>query len=195
MIDLSKFQKLYSYHKHYGWLFSTKTSPATIIYLVKIGEDIYIDSSIQICTTVWKYARDLDKGIHANALMQEAFNKHLCCDFYLIEQVGFFELPCQRTQYYVNKYQPTLNAGRAKDCMNPDYWVKVPDDGVEVTIKLPWYYTDVFSHFEKQCGIPKERFVEAAVKYFYRYHTYRDSDDLTNFGVILIDDILSKKDW
>lgn len=194
MIDFSKFEKVYEWDGEYGCMLDKNITHSTFVYLIRIGEDFYIDETSDFTTVVTKHLQDLMKHVHPNKGMQDVFQKYQKCEFYIIEQVGMFERPKNRKEFYITSLSPTLNKDECNFSFNPNLW-RNTDDCEEFKVSIPTFYLRNLKSIAKGQGVPIERFIEAATVFACTDFRYRNSYLLMKEGVAALDTSLIYKDW
>lgn len=83
------------------------------IYALKVGEDLYIGSSIQVITRIRQHVYEMTNGTHCNEYMNKAF---LNCNEvygYVLDSAESKSEALRKEQYYIDLYEPYLNIGTA----------------------------------------------------------------------------------
>lgn len=190
MVDLSKYEKVYEWDQVYGLMMGRRVITSTLVYLMKIGNEHYIDVSFRFTALIRKHIRDLDHGVHPNAKMQEAYNRYKVCEVYILAQVGVFEHPAKIKQQFVDRFSPSLNVDEFELKYSKDFWCKDEDDSVEVKIKMPYKYIKRLKDATKGQGILLEKYIQASAIAVFDTYRYSDSNKLTKEGITILDNSL-----
>lgn len=191
MIDFSKYEKVFEWEHVYGLKMGRQIMCSTVVYLMKIGNDCYIDDTFKLNALIRKHVRDLENGIHSNTKMQEAYNKYKVCDVYILAHVGLFEHPEKIKQQFIDRFSPSLNVDEFKLKYSKDSWCKDEDDSIEVKIKIPYKYIKSLNEMTKEQDISLEKYVQASALAIFNSYSYRDANYLMPEGVAVLDNCLS----
>lgn len=190
MIDLSKYEKVYEWESVYGLKMGKQIMGSTVVYLMKIGNDCYIDDTFKLNALIRKHIRDLDNGIHPNKKMQEAYNKHEVVDVYILAQVGLFEHPEKIKQQFIDRFSPSLNMDEFKLKYSKDFWFTDEDDSVEVKVKIPYIFIKKLNELSNIQDIPLEKYIQASALAIFSSYCYRNVNSLTPEGIAVLDNCL-----
>lgn len=190
MIDLSKYEKVYEWDQVYGFTMSRRCIASTVVYLLKIGEDFYIDDTYELSELMRKHIRDLVNKTHPNERMQEAYNKCRVCEVYILAQVGLFEHPVKMKQQFIDRFSPSLNLEGLELKPSANLWLKDKDDSVEVKIKLPYDEFKRMKELTEGHDILLEKFIQASAVAVLNGYSYRNNDLLMQEGIAIVDNSL-----
>lgn len=190
-LDLSKYRKVSEYTKEHGVVFGRKFYDAPVVYLIKIGEQFYIDSTFSPSSTIRTHEYLLKKGIHPNQKMNEAFKKERTVETYILEQVDAFAIMDRRVAFYVNELKPDFNEGI--DCCFPyDETIFYESDGEEVVnVTLDQETMKRIKEIEAEQKIPIDKIILASVRKMISGYRTMNSSTLSRYGVEIIQSFLS----
>lgn len=187
MIDLSKYEKVFEWDQVYGFTMSRRPIFSTVVYLLKIGEDFFIDDTFALSELTRKHIRDLVNKIHPNGKMQEAYNRCKVCEGYILAQVGLFEHPVKIKQQFIDRFSPSLNLDRTELGPSVNLWCEDKEDSVEVKIKLPYEETKRMKELAEGHGISLEKYIQASAVAVLNGYSYRNTDLLMQEGIAIVD--------
>lgn len=75
MVDLSKYPKIYEWDETYGQRCSIHSINQCAVYVLRIGESLYVGESNFCRREILKHVMDMRLGIHVNPKMNEAYKK------------------------------------------------------------------------------------------------------------------------
>ena len=187
MIDLSKYEKMFEWDQVYGMTMIRRSIPSTVVYLLKIGEDFFIDDTFEFSELMKKHIRDLVNKIHPNGKMQDAYNKCKICEGYILAQVGLFEHPVKIKQQFIDRFSPSLNMEGVELKPSVNLWCKDKEDSVEVKIKLPYEEVKRMKELAEGHGISLEKYIQASAVAVLNGYSYRTTDFLMQEGIAIVD--------
>lgn len=79
------------------------------IYILRIGDGLYIGSAVLLQKRLRQHFNDLRAGRHTNKHLQRAFDKHGGIDFEVIEIVSEPQQLVAREQFYIDTLKPRYN--------------------------------------------------------------------------------------
>lgn len=190
-LDLSKYRKVSVFTKEHGVVFGWTFYDVPAVYLIKIGEQFYIDSTFSPNSTICTHEYLLKKGIHPIQKMNEAFMKERTVETYILEQVDAFAIMDRRVAFYINELKPDFNEGQ--DCCFPYDETKFhKSDGEDVmNVTLDQRIMKRIKEIESEQKIPVDKIILASVrKMVYDYRT-TNSSTLSRYGVEIVQSFLS----
>lgn len=116
MIDVSKYEKIGEYRE--GEMIWVSPKNENIVYVIMLGGESYIGSSINIRNRFQSFVSFLKRGLHRSKKVQSAFDKIGGFDLYAIEFSDKDHLR-EREEFYINTMHPSLNTRT-----HADYWYR-----------------------------------------------------------------------
>jgi len=117
MIDVSKYEKIGEYRN--GEMVWISPKIENIVYLIIIGDESYIGSSINIRNRFQSFISVLKRGKLKSNKVQYAFDRHYAFDLYAIEFADRDNLR-KKEEFYINTKHPSLNTKTHADYLYRD---------------------------------------------------------------------------
>lgn len=183
MIDLSKFEKVYEWDDSYGISFKRRILSGPVVYLIKIGDGMYINASPNLSTTYEVYLSLLRKGRHPNSKMSEYFSKYKKFEVYVLETVNVLDLDVDSVREYISKYNPIFNDTDAAVEIDKSVWDKECDfETIEAKIRK--HYLEGIDTVCEEYGLTRDEIINTAITYFLDTKTIREGWKFSNFGIV-----------
>ena len=184
MIDLSKYTKVYEWNDFYGVILMRKFFSCGVIYLIKIGDGIYIDAGDNLKSLYEVHLNLLQKGIHPNSMMSEKFREHKSFEVYILETIDALSIPGTNLKYYIEKYKPDMNATYSDFEIDKSAWDSIErNEKIEVNVSEHW--KEGIQEICKIHGLSPSDIVNTAIKYFLSLYTQKGRWELTQGGIVL----------
>ena len=187
MVDLSKYPKIYEWDETYGQLCSIHSIAQCAVYVLRIGENLYVGESNFCRREILKHVMDMRLGIHVNPKMNEAYKKAKNCQAYILRSIQLFDHAVNIKNNYIKSLNADLNISDEYFKVNCDLWMPEEDffkKWAELIGKL--------KVLEKEYEVPLNHFVCASISNFLDTFTYQNKDLLVNEGITYLD-ILYRK--
>lgn len=137
MIDYDFLEKVCVYKNNKLTWLKDEIHPS--VYLLKIGEDIYIGSSWNLKERILSWTRNF---LHAQSLsdtLRVAFDENRSFIVYILERVIIGDIRV-REQFYINLLHPSLNSYKTVGSLKSDY--------MENKIQNGFFHLRTAQHFE-----------------------------------------------
>lgn len=92
MIDFSKYEKVSEFTFEHGCVFYKAYYTCPVIFMMKIGEELYVNATMIPHETINDHEQLLWSGKHYNKKMVKAFKKEKTVETYILEQIDAFDI-------------------------------------------------------------------------------------------------------
>lgn len=182
MIDFSKYEKVSEFTFEHGCVFYKAYYTCPVIFMMKIGEELYVNATMIPHETINDHEQLLWSGKHYNKKMVEAFKKEKTVETYILEQIDAFDILQRRLDFYLNEFQPSFNVDECKTLIRPEEW-KGSQGGAIYNIAFDQKTVSNLKTIEEQQNIPIDKLVLAATRKLINDYHNIDTPKLSDFGL------------
>ena len=186
MIDLSKYEKVYSWNGIYELTMYTTMFAGPVCYLIKIGESLYVGETSRLWSVAKHHWWLLKNNQHPNKKMQEVFSKEEEFDVYILERLDVVHsIPEKRKTYFVNLLNADLNGQDKELCIVRDL-CNHPKNEERVSFNLESKLLDIMNGICKQQEISMDELAHTAIANFIWEYKFRTGFGLCAEGISCI---------
>lgn len=186
MVDLSKYEKVFSWNDYQGKVLSISVMVGPVCYIIKIGGSLYIGETTRLSALASHHLMLLKTDKHPNKAMQDVFNKVGEFDVYILEQLPLHScIPKKIKQRYIEQLGPDLNKDDKGFLVERDLCSR-PKGGEKVSFYLEAGIKSCIDKLCKKHDITVDEMVYSAVVSFIYNYKYINEYGLNQEGIAYV---------
>lgn len=174
MTDLSKYEKVYEWNHFNGVIFRRWFSHAPVVFLIKIGDGFFIDSTSDLVDVYEVHLNLLRQKKHPNPKMSDYFSAFGSFEVFVLEQTNMFANVITRLNSYLSQIQPNMNDLDCKIGIDKSTW-NDPNRKQMIGVRFEEWILRALQEASDAHGLTIEDLVNVAVSHFMNRHTNRYS--------------------